>query len=678
MRTKNSNQEPKANTQTEKPSGRGRGLARIFSALFLILALLASAVTMAVTAYVAYIAKEVPEINPKDFNIQLTSQFYDDKQQQVSSRYYSENRVWTDYESIPKNYIDAIVAIEDKNFWSHGGVDLYGIARALVANYVTGGISQGASTITQQLARNILIDPEVRFLQTPSRKIKEALIAMNIEEVMSKEEIITYYANVINFGQSAYGIKAAAKTYFNKPLDQLTIDECALLAGMPQSPVYNNPVNYPERALERRNDVLDAMFGNGYITAEELAAAKALPITLNVQQIAADPTYGYFIDAAIKEAEEILAAESLPSLFVGGYSIYTTMDTQGQILIEELGRDPSNFLKDAGGDIAQAAMVVYDQQTGEIKSMLGGRDYVPMGLNRVYQRGRQPGSSFKPIAAYGPAIEMGLTANDIYIDGPVNISGYQPKNAGNSYRGEVTVRQAVASSINTVAVQVLNDIGPRAGWEFAKKLGIDLADDEKYYLSIALGGLENGVSTVEMARAFGAFGNEGVLETPHLITKIVNRNGKTVYRYEPNPQQAITPTVAWYITDLLKTVVNSGTGTQAKVSGVNMAGKTGTAQNPLVQGANKDLWFVGYTPEITAAVWMGFDNPSSANAIYNQYGGGYPARLWRSFMTEYLANQPKADFVKPDPLEIIKKTIIKKNIVSVEETEVDESAPSLD
>lgn len=674
MRTNNTSQEPQ-----KKQTGRqNKGFTRVLGYFFIIITILVGAGTIAVTSYVAYIAKDVPEINPKDFNIQLTSQFYDDKQQQVSSRYYSENRVWTEYESIPKNYINAIVAIEDKNFWSHGGVDLYGIARAVVANYVTGGISQGASTITQQLARNILIDPEVRFLQTPSRKIKEALIAMNIEEVMSKEEIITYYANVINFGQSAYGIEAAAKTYFNKSLDQLTIEECALLAGMPQSPVYNNPVNYPERALERRNDVLDAMYGNGYITAEELAAAKAIPVTLNVTQIAADPTYGYFIDAAIKEAEEILAEESLPSLFVGGYSIYTTMDTEGQKLIEELGRDPSNFLKDAGGDLAQVAMVVYDQQTGEIKSMLGGRDYVPMGLNRVYQRGRQPGSSFKPIAAYGPAIELGLTANDIYIDGPVNISGYQPKNAGNSYRGEVTVRQAVASSINTVAVQVLNDIGPRAGWEFAKKLGIDLADDEKYYLSIALGGLENGVSTVEMARAFGAFGNEGVLETPHLITKIVNRNGKTVYRYEPNPQQAITPTVAWYITDLLKTVVNSGTGTQAKVSGVNMAGKTGTAQNPLVQGANKDLWFVGYTPEITAAVWMGFDNPSSANAIYNQYGGGYPARLWRSFMSVYLADQAKVDFVKPDPLEIIKKTIIKKNIVSVEELEVDESAPSLD
>ena len=655
-----------------------QGARRFFATAFTLLAIFAGASALTVTAYVAYVARTVPEINPKDFNIQLSSQFYDDQGALVSSRYYTENRVWTDYDAIPKNYVNAIIAIEDQNYWKHNGIDLFGIARALVANYTTGGISQGASTITQQLARNILIDPEVRFLQTPTRKIKEALIAMNIEEVMSKEEILTYYANVINFGQSAYGIGAASKTYFNKPLDQLSIAECALLAGIPQSPVYNNPVNYPDNALARRNNVLDAMFAEGYITADELSTAKATPITLNVQQQATDPTYGYFIDASIKEAEDILNQAGLPSLFVGGYSIYTTMDTSGQKLIEELGQNPSNFLKDAGGDKAQVAMVVYDQQTGEVKAMLGGRDYVPMGLNRVYKQGRQPGSSFKPIAAYGPAIELGLTADTTYIDGPVNISGYQPKNAGNSYRGEVTVRQAVANSINTVAVQVLYDIGPKAGWEFAKRLGIDLADEEKYYLSIALGGLQNGVAPIQMARAFGAFGNEGVLETPHTVTQIVNRNGKVVYRFEPNPQQAITPTVAWYITDLLKTVVNAGTATQAKVSGVDMAGKTGTAQSPIVQGANKDLWFVGYTPEITAAVWMGFDNPTAANAIYNQYGGGYPARLWKSFMTEYLKGKTNPNFTQPDPLEFIKNSIIRKNAVTLEDLQITENPQAND
>lgn len=655
------------NKLNQRPEVAIKGIKKKHPLLFTIFAILLlsiSAAILALTSYVGFIAQNLPEVNPKDFDIQLTSKFYDDKGTLASSRYYTENRVWVDFDSLPKNYINAVVSIEDKNFWKHQGVDLLGIARAALTNYLAKDITSGASTITQQLARNVLIEEENRFIQKTSRKIKEALIALNIEEVMNKEEILTYYANVINFGQSAYGIDAASYTYYGKSMDQLTLDQLAMLAGLPQSPVYNSPINYPERALERRNLVLDAMLAQKYITPEEHKAAYDTPITLSVQSITSNPKYGYFIDAAIKEAEIILDAESLPSLFIGGYDIYTTMDSEGQGILERLVADPVNFPKDVAGAMVQGAMVVYDQQTGDIKAMSGGRDYVAMGLNRVYAKGRQPGSTFKPIAAYGPAIEMGLTSNDTYIDGPVNISGYEPKNSSLTYRGEVTVRQAVANSINTIAVQVLNDISPRKGWEFATRLGIEMSADEKYYLSIALGGVEKGVTPLEMVRAYGAFGNDGVLETPHLISKIVNQNGIVVYKYKPESEQVITPTVAWYITDLLKTVVDSGTGSQSRLSGVDMAGKTGTSQMPDKIPGNKDLWFVGYTPEIAASVWMGFDQPSAANAFKNQFGGGYPARLWKKFMTEYLADKLKPAFIRPDPMDVITRTIVKKNIVA--------------
>jgi penicillin-binding protein 1A len=650
---------------------KSKGINKIFNILGIILlsiTMIVSIVVVLTTLYVSSIAKNIPAINPKDFDIQLTSDFYDDSGNLVSSRFFSENRVWVNYEELPQSYIEAVVAIEDKSFWKHQGIDLYGLMRAIVVNYTTDR-REGASTITQQLSRNLLIEADERFIQTISRKIQEALIALNIEEVMSKQEIFTYYSNVIYFGQSAYGIDAAAQKYFGKELQDLTLEECATLAGLPQSPINKDPVNFMDKAVIRRNAVLKAMYDDGYITEEEKNAAIEKPITLNPTINVVDNKYGYFIDSAIKEAEEILREEGLPSLFVGGYTIETTMDANGQEILETLATNPANFPKDANNEKCEVAMVVYDQNTGAVKALLGGRDYSAMGLNRVYAKGRQPGSTFKPIAAYGPAIEMGLTANDTYIDGPVSISGYEPKNAGGSYRGEVTVRQAVVNSINTVAVQVLYDISPRKGWEFATRLGIDLAPDEKYYLSIALGGIENGVTPMEMVRAYGAFGNKGVLEKPHLITKIINKNGKVVYKYTPESEQVITPTVAWYITDLLKSVVSSGTGTQARISGLDMAGKTGTSQLPGVDNANKDIWFVGYTPNISASVWMGFDMADRENGFYNQYGGGFPARFWKLFMQQYLSGQAVEKFEKPNPLEIIRRTIIKKNIVTLPEPE---------
>ncbi|KAF0090991.1 MAG: 1A family penicillin-binding protein [Fusobacteria bacterium] len=643
-------------------------ILKILGFIFLSITAIISILVVLTTLYVSKIAKNIPAISPKDFDIQLTSDFYDDAGSLVSSRYYSENRVWVNYEELPQSYIEAVVAIEDKSFWEHEGIDLYGLMRAIVVNYTTDR-TEGASTITQQLSRNLLIDADERFSQKLSRKIQEAIIALNMEEVMSKQEIFTYYSNVIYFGQSAYGIDAAAQKYFGKELKDLTLEECATLAGLPQSPINKDPVNDMPKAVERRNSVLKAMFKEGYISEEEMKTALALPITLNPSISIVDNKYGYFIDTAIKEAEEILREEGLPSLFVGGYSIQTTMDTKGQQILETLVTNPANFPKDANNEKCEVAMVVYDQTTGAVKALLGGRDYSAMGLNRVYAKGRQPGSTFKPIAAYGPAIEMGLTANDTYVDGPISISGYEPKNAGSSYRGQVTVRQAVVNSINTVAVQVLYDISPRKGWEFATRLGIELADEEKYYLSIALGGIENGVTPLEMVRAYGAFGNKGVLEEPHLITKIVNKNGKVVYKYVPESKQVITPTVAWYITDLLKSVISSGTGTQARISNLDMAGKTGTSQLPGVDNANKDIWFVGYTPNISASVWMGFDIADKENGFYNQYGGGFPARFWKLFMQQYLNGETVVKFEKPNPLEIIRRTIIKKNIVTLPEPE---------
>ena len=299
-------------------------------------------------------------------------------------------------------------------------------------------------------------------------------------------------------------------------------------------------------------------------------------------------------------------------------------------------------------------MIVYEQNNGEIKCLQGGREYITqLPLNRAIQKDRQPGSTFKPLISYGPALEMGLKADDIYVDSAINIKGYKPSNAYKGFMGPVTVRKGIQDSINTISVQILNDIEPQNGYDFATKLGIKLQHNDRNYLGIALGGITQGVSVLEMCRAFGVFGNEGVLENPHTIKKIVNQQNITIYEYNKKGVQVISPSTAWLITDLLISVVKHGVAHQSQLP-IQMAGKTGTTQLVNVANANKDLWYIGYTPNTVVGIWMGFDHANKQNALYSQYGGGYPCRLWKAFMSSYTKSnkiqKKKKNFTKPNPL----------------------------
>ncbi|MCI7599655.1 MAG: penicillin-binding protein 1A [Megasphaera sp.] len=574
----------------------------------------------------------------------VSSQVFDSHGRLITTLHSDQNRLPIDINKVPQNLQNAFIAAEDNRFYEHIGIDPIGIFRAIFANLTHRGIAQGGSTITQQLAKNAFLSQE----QTLKRKIQEAMLALEIEHKYSKKEILEMYMNQIYFGQGAYGIQTAAKTYFNKDVNELSLTQCAMLAGLPKSPNYYSPFNNLNEAKKRKNVVLDQMVKYGYVSAAEAEDAKNQDLGLSKShQTKETDEYASFIDYV---SQQVAKKYGDDALYKEGLKIYTTMDVDKQhAAVRAMRHLPDNYTDENGLTQPQAAIVSIDPKTGHILAMVGGRGQD--SFNRASMAVRQPGSAFKPFV-YLTALQHDMTPDTTMTDQPVTYGGWSPKNAGGSYSGTMTLSDALAHSVNTIAVQLADEVGTKKIIANAKKMGITTLDAKDDNLAMALGGLTKGVTPLEMASAYGTFANKGVHVKPTAIVKILDRNGnvledESTLEKEETKTRVMSEREAYEMTTMLEGVINHGTGTAAAL-GRPAAGKTGTTDD------NKDAWFVGYTPDVVTAVWIGDDTGS--HSLGEIYGGTIPAEIWRDYMSSATSDESGGDFSAPSGMERRKET----------------------
>lgn len=650
-----------------KKKKRARKL-NITRLVLLILLLITLAASGAVASLVYTSVADMPAFNPNVVdNFAVSTDIYDEDDNFVA-RVGVENRKLVDIGDVPEVVKQAFLAIEDNRFYEHKGIDPYRILGAAWADIKSGSLKEGASTITQQLVRQTMpIGTEKKF----KRKIQEVILAVQMERHFTKDEILEKYLNCIYLGQGAYGIQAAAQTYFNKDVSQLTLEEAALLAGLPQAPSAYNPMKDPEAAKKRRNLVLDQMAKSGYITAAEAEEAKNKDIVLNPGKVSANNyPYPYFIDYVIDILTDPNGKYKLDEkeVYQGGLKVYTTLNPDIQKIVEQAISNDKFFpppMK-AGDQIVKAngAAVVYDPHSGYVKALVGGRDYVKRGWNRATQERRRPGSTFKPIIAYGPAIEfLSKSPASVYDDVPTTFgNGYTPSNYGGKYLGLITVRKALINSQNIVAVKLLQEVSINNAVELASKLGFEKDQIKEAGLAAALGGLNKGVTPLQMAAAYGAFANNGIYTEPIVIRRVEKSDGTVLFENTPEKYRAMQPTTAFLITDMLKDVVRYGTGANAYIPGLPMAGKTGTADN--MHHKTADIWFAGYTPDLVCVTWVGSENQNVQlnHGKYGAYGGTYTAFIWKDIMSKIYKNQsPKHSFPSGYSLGLVKATVDSKS-----------------
>ncbi|CAM3519798.1 transglycosylase domain-containing protein [Marinicrinis lubricantis] len=635
---KNSTASKKSVSRKRKPKKK-KSLGRV---LFILFMTAAAAVFLAIVGYLIIILQGERMLQANLDKIEMPeASIVLDREGNEIGKLLKENREYVSLKEMPDLLVEAFVATEDRRFYDHSGIDFISIGRAVVKDIMARGLVEGGSTITQQLARNLFLDNDKNFL----RKATEASIAIALENKFTKNEILEMYLNRIYLGSGTYGVKAAAKHFFNKELDQLEIWEIATLAGLPKAPSTLNPMADPQASKERRAVVLSLMKEMGLISEEERkAAAEVDYVAPNIPE---DDHYASYMDYVI---EEIKAKTGLTEeqLNMNGYRITTAINTQAQLAMEEVFSDPANFPEDGTDQIVQAAMTIVDHRDGTVVAMIGGRDYANRGFNRATSRNRQPGSSFKPLVAYAPAMETGDWGPDSLLkDEKMSFGGYSPNNYNNRYQGQVTMRTAIRDSINVPAVWLLNEIGVKTGMDYVEELGIDLDDENDRNLAIALGGLTGGVSTLEMAQAYGMFGNGGMWNEAHAVLKIEDSEGNLIYEYDPNTKRMMSEENAYAMTDMLVNVVQNGTGKAARMDRP-VAGKTGTTQigiEGITDAANRDIWFAGYTPEWSAAVWVGFDNTNEDNYLVAKSAAA--AEIFSSVMTKAMEGMKVQSFPAP-------------------------------
>ena len=584
--------------------------------------------------YIFAAYQSLPEVG-NNMRPAVSSQVFDSQGKLITTLHSDQNRLPIDINKVPKNLQNAFIAAEDNRFYDHIGVDPIGILRAVVTNLTNRGIAQGGSTITQQLAKNAFLSQD----QTLKRKIQEAILALELERKYSKKEILEMYMNQIYFGRGAYGIQTAAHTYFGKDVGDLTLAECAMIAGLPKSPnYYSSSVN---EATARKNVVVGQMEKYGYITPSQAEEAKksSLDIKQKSTSNTTDET-AYFIDYVTQEIAQKYGDDAL---YKDGLKIYTTLDTDKQhAAVQAMRHLPETHTDDQGLTQPQGAIISIDPKTGHILAMVGGRGQD--SFNRASMAVRQPGSAFKPFV-YMTAMEHDMTPDTIMEDKKVEYGGWSPHNADNSYQGRMPLWKALALSVNTVAVQLADKVGPSNVIANAKKLGIttlveDGSPNDDNLASAALGGLTKGVTPLEMAAAYGAFANKGVYIKPTAIVKILDRNGNVLEDNSSDVQktQVMSEKTAYEMTSMLEGVIARGTGTAASI-GRPAAGKTGTTDD------NHDAWFIGYTPDIVTAVWVGDDTGSQS--LGEIYGGTVPAQIWHDYMASAVSGTSADDFDVP-------------------------------
>ncbi|WP_139993913.1 transglycosylase domain-containing protein [Paenibacillus paridis] len=548
------------------------------------------------------------------------------------------------YEDIPQSMVDAVVAVEDKRYFEHSGMDMRAIGRAFMANFTSGGTVQGGSTITQQLAKNVFLSQE----RTWSRKWNEVLLAKKIEENYDKQEIMGMYLNQIYYGEGAWGISRAASIYFGKEAKQLTVAESALLAGLIKAPSALSPYKHIKEATARRNVVLQLMKEQAIISEDSYTAA----LNESVHLLSAKPnridhmSYPYYVDQIIREAVGQYGL-SENEVIQGGLRIYTALNINMQQTAEQVYAQESLFPESKPDQLIQSSAVLIDPRDGGIRALVGGRGDQPFrGFNRASQLKRQPGSTIKPIVVYAPALEQGYKPSDELVDEPININGYEPQNADGSFHGKVSLYEALIHSYNVPAVKLLNEMGIKQGTDAAERFGIPLTEGDRS-LGLALGGLQEGVSPLQMAEAFGVFANDGVRMRAHAITRIESADGAILAEFSQNTgsTKVTEPEVARTMTAMLEGVVTDGTGTSAELKGRPLAGKSGTTQMVGTTGYGaKDNWFVGYTPQLVGAVWLGYDQSDSSH--YLSTSSKAAAAVFQSLMAGALRDEPVLTFPK--------------------------------
>ncbi|MFD1450020.1 MULTISPECIES: transglycosylase domain-containing protein [Oceanobacillus] len=627
-------------TKKKKKQPIWKKIIKVALLLFLILFLGGAAVG-------AYWIATAPDIEEDKLNIPFSSALYDENGDQFGDFSSDEKRTQVKFEELPDLLIDAVTATEDVRFFDHNGIDLKRIGGAIQGNFTGGFGSQGASTITQQVVERAFLSNEKKI----SIKVQEMWMAMKLEREYSKEEIMEMYLNSIFYGANSYGVAQAAKTYFGKEdLNDLTLPEAAILAGLPQRPTAYNPFENPELTEERMNTVLNLMVRHGKITEAEADEARSVDVASLLNESRPDPTpYDAFVNQVRSEIEEKLDDVNLDS---DGLKVYTTLDPDAQPYVESMLSEEESPI--SYPDNTQAAMVVLDTQTGAIKA-IGGNLNNEVGFNYAINGNPQAGSTVKPFMSYGPAIEYNQmsTYHQLDDDGPYEIEGSNPiRNAGRSYNGWVTARYALQQSLNVPAVKLMEEVGRENSKEFAERLGIQF-DEGTLDVRDAIGGTSAQVSPLQMAGAYRAFGNNGEYAEPYAVTKVEFPDGRVV-DLTPDSEKVMEDYTAYMVTDMLKSVVSSGTGTNAAVPGLDVAGKTGTTTMDKQEG-NPDSWFVGYTTNYTIAAWTGgyevYEDPETGKDKTRRVplqDTSLSQQMFRNTMGHLSEGIETADFTRPD------------------------------
>ncbi|AXF57450.1 transglycosylase domain-containing protein [Salicibibacter kimchii] len=612
---------------------------------------------VAMTATAASMISDAPELNAEELTFSEGSTIYDMNDNELGRLQGSENRTYREIDEMPEHLMNAFIAVEDYRFYEHSGIDLYRIGGAIVSNITDGFGSEGASTITQQLVKQAFLSAD----QSIERKVQEQWLALQMEQQYSKDEILEMYLNSSYFDSSAWGVGEAAIRYFDKEnLDELTIADAAVLAAIPRRPSYYNPQNNPTEAEERRDLIISLMEEHAFISEDEATDAMAVNIEDQLDYTPPeDVAYQSIIDHVMEEVENIDGIETT-DIYAAGFDIYTTIDPDAQDIAQEVIQSEDYISQYPDNDEFQVGFSLLDTETGAIRAMVGNRQETEekRGLNYATAASGQPGSTIKPILDYGPAIEeLGWYTGETIVDEPHEYSnGDSIRNYGGNYSGEVSMREALVRSLNIPAVKAIQEVGLEDAQAFAEDLGLDF--DEDITEGYALGGFGGYLSSLDMAGAYAAFGNEGTYNEPFSVRKMEFRDGREVEN-SPESEQVMYESTAYMMSDMLKDVVDdsSGTGQRANVDGLPLAGKTGTSnftqeeqeENDIPDGGVPDVWFNGYTTNYTAAVWTGFSGDRASGYLMGEERN-IAQDIFRIVMTNVHEGEGTEDFSRPNSI----------------------------
>src|SRR5881409_1578601 len=622
------------------PLWRRRWLRRVLIAVGAVSLLVLAAVAVAALWAFTIFPRSLPSVTALE-TLQpiLGTKIYDDNDEPLTELHV-ERRIFVPIAHIPRALRDAVLATEDRRFYSHWGIDPIGVARAVIQNYRRGRLVEGGSTITQQLTKVLFLTPD----KSLDRKLKEAVLALELERRYSKDRILEMYLNQVYFGQGSYGVEAAARTYFGKSVAELTVRESALIAGLPRAPSNYSPFDRPEAAKRRREVVLRRMVDFGTIKDEEAKRLAKTDLGL-IPPERRRTTGQYFIDYV----QQTLEAKYGPDLVLkGGLNVYTTLNPTMQLTAEQSLREGLKALQGRTGspqgrpgETPEGAVVTVEPQTGYVKAMVGGSDFFRSEFNRAVQAKRQPGSAFKPFI-YIAALEAGFTPASQIEDSPVSFAVgkngqvWKPENYDRKFRGATTLQQAIEESVNVVTVKLQERVGINRTVQVARRLGITSPLDIN--LSLALG--TSDLSLLELTSAYGTLANQGVWMPPVTIRYVTDAQGKLLEEHVPEGREAVAPETAYVIAHMLRGVVERGTGQAAKVLGRPIAAKTGTTND------YSNAWFIGFTPRLATGVWVGYDRPRSLGR--DETGSRVAVPIWTAYMGKILGDSPKEDFPVPE------------------------------